>query len=277
MTSEDSEDPTAKHRSIWLSDNPVDEAIDEYVDYLVRHKAWSVNLGLNQNFIPSIMKEPSDWGFALKSAAVAEALVTQLIRMVLSEDQRATYFPAPGKPQRPLGIETPIRRGREIEYIRVDSSSPISEKLSLCECQEWMEADWIASVRGLTYVRNRFAHDIRFVNARLTRIIAHEIEPHLRSDVFDALAHPYDADARISINTEYNKDTAFSLNKLSKTRPLQKVAIGSIHEILAGYRRHGYSTNNINVLLRSGTLLTLATMAAIIEHTRDGLRSEPNV
>lgn len=268
MAKGDGDDHKAPRQAIWQKDKAVDAAIDELVDSLVHHQAWSSKLGLSRNFIPSILDEPSDWGFALKAAAVGEALVHQLITMHLSGEERQKYYPD-GSGSKPPGLKVPIRRNKKITDAFVSSQSGVSDKIALCDHFEWMEASWVACLVALVKVRNRYAHNIRLVNARLTHIIRHEISQHERSDVFDALAHPYGVESRTKLNANLNKGLPVNFNKLSEKRPLEKLESGTIADILKGYEAHGFSHDKINALLRSGALLTLSEIAAVIEFACD--------
>lgn len=254
-----------------LNDKGVSAAIDDLVDSLINHQSWSKKLGLHSNFIPGLLNEPSDWAFTLKAAAIAEALVNELIDIQIGDDQRQLYRPKDDAPIEQRGIGVPTQRKSGITTIQVANYSVIADKIDLCEHMGWMEPSWVASTRALMKIRNRYAHNIRLVNKRLTFIIANRIPENERADVFDAMLHAYLMEDRKKLNAALNVNGPTELNCLSKTRPLQKLESGSITEIIKGYEDHGCSRNEINKMLRSGALLSLTMIASTIDYTHQAI------
>lgn len=266
MSKNGTTDLESQYQEILQNHRDYTASLDAFVDALSQHQSWSSKLGLEKDFIPNIRNEPSDWGFSLKAAAVAEALVNELIKMQINNDQRGEYYSKTG------GISASFKDDSGTKTILVSARSSIAHKVSLCEEHNFMFPSWIASVRAILSVRNRFAHDIRLVNRSLTDIIRKEFNEDKGSDVFDALVYPYENEVRVGeIERRGLKVDDAKRNSLSVKKPLMKVEVGPVRDILKSFYNSGYKQTEISELLRAGALLMLVQIASVVQGTKNDM------
>lgn len=266
MSKNGTPDLESQYQEILQNHRDYTASLDAFVDALSEHQSWSSKLGLEKDFIPNIRNESSDWGFSLKSTAVAEALVNELIKMQINNDQRGEYYSKTG------GIRASVKDESGTKTILVSARSSIANKVSLCEEYDFMFPSWIASVRAMLSVRNRFAHDIRLVNRSLTDIIRKEIHEDRGGDVFDALVYPYENEVRVGeIERQGLKADDAKHNSLSVKKSLLKVEVGTLREILKSFNKSGYKNREIDELLRAGVLLMLVQIASVVQATKNDI------
>lgn len=234
------------------------ESLDAWVDSVAGHEDWSSDLKLDREFIPSISQEASDWGFTLKSAAVAEALLNELILLMLAPNDKIDYCNSETGYKLPSGL-------------RCAFNSKISDKIKLGEELKYLAEGWAAYYRALFRVRNQYAHNIRYINYTLLEMIEKRFDKDLGSDIYDALAFPiHNDDGRATIIETMGLDAEpIVLNTLSVKKPLRKMSNRSMRETIKHNKQFGADVHKVGFELRSAMLMTLLQIASIVQSVKN--------